>query len=221
MIVPSMTIQEIHNEIFEDIKNIENITNGFNKDFRKLVLKKSRYPLTKTYEFITKEKKNLFLIGYTALKRSDWANPIMHFQGIYTRPEGKYAVAPSIDLNISTIYPPHFFKRYRERIVKDNIHSNDEIIKLHFTNNWGLTGAKVNKDYENVYNSFEDDNKNERIDIVAATSQGYCFGEKQGNINIIKTIISEDMLFEDQKFVFHELRKIFNEMNRERYGKEI
>ncbi|MEI6556685.1 MAG: hypothetical protein WCL70_13930 [Paludibacter sp.] len=221
MIVPSMTFQEIHNEVFEDIKNIEKITNGFEKDFRKLVLRKSRYPLTKTYEYVTKENKNLFIIGYTALKRSDWDNPIIHFYGIYSRPEGKYVVAPTIDMNIITIYPPHFFKRYRERIVKDDTISNDDIIRLYFKNDWGLTGAKVNQDHENVYNSFEDDDKNERISIVAATSQGYCFGVKQGNINIIKTIISEEMLFENQKIIFHELRKAFNEMNKERYGKDI
>jgi len=221
MIVPSMTVQEIHNEVFEDLKNIEKITNGFNKDFRKLVLRKSRYPLTKTYEYVTKEKKNLFIIGYTALKRSDWENPIMHFYGVYSRPEGKYVVAPTIDMNTSTIYPPHFFKRYRERIVKDETISNDDIIRLYFKNDWGLTGAKVNQDHEDVYNSFEDDDKNERISIVAATAQGYCFGVQQGNINIIKTIISEEMLFENQKFIFHELRKAFNEMNKERYGKVI
>ena len=219
MIVPAMTIQEIHNEVFEDIKNIENITNGFNKDFRKVVLRKSRYPLTKTYECITKKKKNLFIIGYTALKRSDWDNPIVHFYGIYSRPEGKYAVTPAIDMNISTIYPPHFFKRYRERIVKNVTISNDDIIRLYFKNDWGLVGANVNQDHANVYKSFEDDEQNERISIVAATSQGYCFGVKQGNINVIKTIISEEMLFENQKFIFHELRKAFNEMNRERYNK--
>lgn len=221
MIVPSMTVQEIHNEVFEDIKNIENIMNGFNKDFRKLVLRKSKYPLTKTYEYITKEKKNLFLIGYTALKRSDWDNPVMHFYGIYSRPEGKYAVAPSVDMNISTIYPPHFFKRYRERIVKDDSISNDDIIRLYFKNDWGLTGAKVNQDHKNVYHSFEENEKNEIIDIVAATKQGYCFGEKQGNINIIKTIVSEEMLFENQKLIFHELRNLFNEMNKERYKKYV
>ena len=221
MIVPTMTVQEIHKEILEDIKNLDNKLDGFKRDFRKIVLRKSQYPITKSYEYITNVNNNLLVIGYTALKRSDCDNPIIHFYGIYSRHEGKYAAAPTLDMNMCTIYPPHFFKRYRERIVKDETISNDDIIRLYFKNDWGLTGAKVNQDHEDVYNSFEDDDKNERISIVAATAQGYCFGVQQGNINIIKTIISEEMLFENQKFIFHELRKAFNEMNKERYGKVI
>ena len=71
MIVPTMTVQEIYKEILEDVKNIDNKLDGFKKDFRKIVLRKSQYPVTKSYEYITKERNNLLVIGYTALKRSD------------------------------------------------------------------------------------------------------------------------------------------------------
>jgi hypothetical protein len=219
MIVPTMTVQEIHKEILEDIKNIDNKLNDFTKDFRKIVLRKSQYPLSKSYEYITKERKNLLVIGFTALKRSDFDNPINHFYGIYSRPEGKYAAAPSVDINMCTIYPPHFFKRFRERIVKDDTISNDDLIRLYFRNEWGFVGAKVKQEHQNVYQSFEGADKNERIDFVSVNFYGFCFGEQQGNINIVKTIISEEMLFEDQKFIFHELRKAYNEMNKERYAK--
>lgn len=219
MIVPTMTVQEIHKEILEDINNLDNKLNGLKKEFRKIVLRKSQYPLTKSYEYITREKNNLLVIGYTALKRSDCDNPIIHFYGIYSRIEGKYAAAPTLDMNMCTIYPPHFFKRYRERIVKDDTISNDDLIRLYFRNDWGLVGAKINKEHENVYHNFEYVDKNEKIDIVCVNSQGFCFGEKLGNINIIKTIVTEEMLFENQKYVFQELKNVFNEMNRERYGK--
>ncbi len=220
MIVPTMTVQEIHKEILEDIKNIDNKLNEFTKDFRKTVLRKSQYPVTKSYEYITKESKNLLVVGFTALKRSDFDNPINHFYGIYSRPEGKYAAAPSVDINMCTIYPPHFFKRFRERIVKDDTISNDDLIRLYFRNDWGLVGAKLNQEQKNVYNNFEEQDKNEKIDIVCVNTYGFCFGEQQGNINIIKTIISEEMLFDDQKYIFQELRKMYNEMNYERYGKD-
>lgn len=72
--------------------------------------------------------------------------------------------------------------------------------------------------YESVYHCFETENENEKVSFVAASSQGYCFGEKQGNVNIIKTIITESMLFESQKSVFSNLRNEFNEANKERYG---
>jgi hypothetical protein len=218
MIVPSMTVQEIHKEVFEDIKNLRSKLDEFRKDFKKTVLRGSRYPLIKSYDCKTREKKNLFIVDFTAIKRSDWKKPIVSLYGIYSRPEGKYAVAPTIDMNLITIYPPHFFKRYIERIVKDGSISIEEIIRQYFKNDWGFMGAVVNEDFESVYNCFENDNINDKVSFVAATSQGYCFGEKQGNVNIIKTIISEDMLFENQKLIFHELKDAFKEANKERYG---
>jgi hypothetical protein len=82
-------------------------------------------------------------------------------------------------------------------------------------------GTVINDDFESVYHCFENDDKNDKVSFVAATSQGYCFGEKQGNINIIKTILSEDMLFENKKFIFNELRDAFNVANKERYGTAV
>lgn len=221
MIVPSMTVQEIHKEVFEDLKNLRTKLDECRKDFKKTVLRHSRYPLTKSYNCRTSEKKNLFIADFTARKRSDWKKPILSIHGIYSRPEGKYAVAPSVEMNIISIYPPHFFKRYRERIVKDESISNDEIIRQYFKNDWGFMGAIVNKDFESIYHCFEDDDENDKVSFVAATSQGYCFGEKQGNVNIIKTIISENMLFENQKPVFSKLKNAFEEANKERYGRTI
>lgn len=53
MIVPSMTIQEIHKEFFQDIKNLKSILEEYRVDFKKAVLKSSRYPLTKSYDYKT------------------------------------------------------------------------------------------------------------------------------------------------------------------------
>ena len=121
-----MTIQEIHKEVFEDIKNLRNKIVGFRNDFRKIVLRSSHYPLSKSYSYRTRAKKNMFYIDFTALKRSSWKKPILSVSCVYSRPEGKYAVALTLDMRLITIYPPHFFKRYRERIVKEEF-----IVTLH------------------------------------------------------------------------------------------
>jgi hypothetical protein len=218
MIVPSMTVQEIHKEVFEDVRNLRGKLHECRNDFKKIILKGSRYPLTKSYDCKTREKRNLFIVDFTAIKRSDWKKPILTIYGIYSRLEGRYAVALSVDMNIISIYPPHFFKRYRERIVKDEFLSYEDIIRQYFKNDWGFMAGVVNEDFESVYHSFENDYKNDKVSFVAATSQGYCFGEKQGNVNIIKTIVSEDMLFENQKSIFNELKKAFKAANRDRYG---
>ncbi len=216
-----MTVREIHKEVFEDIKNLRNKVDECRDDFRKTVLNGRRYPLTKSYDCKTRVKRNLFIVDFTALKRSDWKKPILTIYGIYDRPEGKYAVALTVDQNIISIHPPHFFKRYRERVVKDESLSAEGIIREYFKHDWGFMATVVNENFESVYHRFENDDKDDQVSFVAATSQGYCFGERQGNINIIKTIVSEDMLFEDQKFIFHELRKAFSAANKDRYGTEV
>jgi hypothetical protein len=217
MIVPSMTIQEIHKEVFKDIRSLKSKVDECQKSFRRAVLKGSTYPLTRSYDCLTREKKNLFIVDFTALKRSDWKKPIMSIYGIYSRTEGLYAFSLIMEMHILSIYPPHYFKRYRERIIKDEFISNEDMIRQHFKNDWGFMGAIVNENYESVYYCFEDNNENDIVSFVAATSQGYCFGEKQGNINIIKTIISEEMLFENQKSIFNDLKKAFIEANKDRY----
>lgn len=221
MIVASMTVEEIHKEVFEDIQNLRSKIDNSHSDFKKAVLRNSRYPVTKSYEFVTSVKKNLFIVDFTAPKRSSWKKPILTVYAIYSRPDGKYAVALTLDMNIISIYPPHFFKRYRERILKDESISNEGIIKHYFKNDWGFMAAVVNKDFELVYHCFENDSTDDNVSFVAATSQGYCFGEKQGNVNIIKTIISEKMLFENQKPIFSDLRNEFNASNKERYGTAV
>ena len=216
MIVPSMSVQEIHKEVFNDIKNLQSKIEECRNDFRKTILKSKKYPFTKSYDCKTRDRQNLFIVDFTAMKRSDWKKPIISIYGIYSRPEGKYAVIPTLEMNTISIHPPHFFKRYRERIVRDESVSSENIIRQYFRKDWGFMGAVINDDFESVYYCFENDNENDKVSFVAATSQGYCFGEKQGNVNIIKTIISEEMLFENQRKVFTELKTAFDLYNKER-----
>lgn len=216
MIVPSMTVREIHDEVFKDLRDLENKVDACKKEFERVVLKSNRYPVVKSYKCLTK-RKNILIITFTARKRSERRKPILGFYGIYSRAEGRYAVSLTIQSNVISIYPPHFFKRYRERILKDDSISNEEIINIFFKNSWGFTAAVVNEQYESVYHSFESSDVNENVSFVAATSEGYCFGEKQGSVNIIKTIISEEMLFDNQKKIFSDLKNYFNEIKKEMY----
>ncbi len=212
MIVPLMTVTEIHDEVFKDLSDLNNKVDACKKEFERVVLKSNHHPIVKSYKCLTK-RKNIIIITFTARKRSERRKPIVGFYGIYSKPEGRYAVALTIESKLITIYPPHFFKRYRERILKDDSISNEELINLYFKNSWGFTAAVVNEQYESVYHSFESADA-DKVSFVAATSQGYCFGEKQGSVNIIKTIISEEMLFDNQKKIFSELKQYFNEIRK-------
>lgn len=202
-----MTIQEIYKELFEDVKNIEGKLEYCRKEFRRDVLQTNKYPIDKYYECKTPKKRNLFVAIFTAIKRGDNNNPIIGIYGIYSRPEGKYAATLNREQKLMSIYPPHFFDRYKERILKNDSIPTEEIIKHYFKNNWGFLAAIINEDIASVYRCFEND---DGVDIVATTDEGYCFGERQGNITIVKTIISDDMLFENQKPLFNKLREEYS-----------
>lgn len=215
MIVPAMTIQEIYKELFEDVKNIERKLEYCRNEFRRDVLRTNKYPINKYYECRTPKKKNLFIAIFTAIKRGDNNNPIIGIYGIYSRPEGKYAATLNREKKLMSIYPPHFFDRYKERIVNNDSILPEEIIKHYFKNNWGFLATIVNEDIVSIFRHFEND---EGVDIVATTDEGYCFGERQGNITIVKTIISDDMLFENQKPLFNRLREEYTTFMRSKFG---
>ncbi len=220
MIVPAMTVQEIHRELFEDLQNLRTKLEYCRSDFRRAALKTNRYPYSKSYDCRTNGKRNLFVATMTAFKRSGGKKPFANVVGIYVRPEGTYAASLSPDINDVSIYPPHFFKRYRERIVKDDSISNEDIIKRYFEKELGFIGVVADENFELVYHCFENDDKEDKISFVAASTEGYCFGERQGNVNIVKTIMSEDMLFDNQKPLFAQLRGALVKTYKERYGNQ-
>ena len=215
MIVPAMTIQEIYKELFEDVKNIEQKLEYCRKKFRRDVLHTSKYPISKCYKCETPKKKNLFVVIFTAIKRSDNNNPIIGIHAIYSRPEGKYAATLNRDENLMSIYPPHFFDRYKERIFNNDSMLAEDIIEHYFRNNWGFLAIIPNNDIASVYRCFEND---EGVDIMATTDEGFCFGERQGNITIVKTIISDDMLFENQKNFLNPLREEYSNFIESKFG---
>jgi|GEM_PF-5332838 len=66
MIVPSMTVTEIHKEVYAEFKYMLKHVAPCVKAFKKLVLRSSRYPFSQSYEFKTREKQNLFIITVIA-----------------------------------------------------------------------------------------------------------------------------------------------------------
>lgn len=211
MIVNSMTLQEIRLELFKDLPAVLLKISYFKKEFRRKVLKTSRFPYSVSCEVKTGRRKNFFTIILVARKRGDAKDPFLNIYGIYDRPEGSYAAAFAIRDAAILIYPPHFFKRYRERIVKDDKLSNKQLIHLYFTKCWLLYRAFAKKGHKEVYRDLEGTAKGE-ISFIGITEQGYCFGSTFGNIDVVKTIISEENIFDSQREYLHELREEYNKI---------
>lgn len=216
-----MTIHEIRKEVLTDIANLSAKLEQCRNDFKKMVLRARHYPVSKSYDCRTKEKRNLFIAGFSAVKRKHWKNPILFIYAIYDRPDGKYAVCPSPTEDHISIYPPHFFERYQERILKDASLSPEQIIRQFFSHHWGLMGAVVDENFQTMYHDFEKADIDDKVSFVAATAQGYCFGLRQKGVSIIKTIISEEMVFEDQKPLFKRLRDAFVEDHKDTFGIDL
>lgn len=208
MIVPSMTEQEIREELLKDSADLDKPIERFRKNFRSKVLKSYKFPVKTSYDCKSVKRKNLFVVTFTADKRGQHDNPNISMYCIYERKEGKYAAVYQPMTHKITIYAPHFFRRYQERILKDYNLPMLEIIKEYFRNCWGLTSVEIDENLETTYQCFEGHYNDEVIDFVSVTAGGYCFGEKHGNVSIIKTIISEEMLSEKQKTFFYDLKKL-------------
>lgn len=213
MIVPSMSLGEIHNELKIDYSNVVTKKDLFFKEFRRMVLKASNFPFTKTREYTTPVKKNLFIITFSAPSRSYANKPEYSAYVIYNTAKGKYLASLIIQQDIVTIYAPHFFRRYRERILKDDSISNDQIIRDYIKEDRGFTGGFVTKQVEDCFKSFEEQHQEESVNFAGATSDGYCFGFKEGNNIIVKTIISPEMVKDDQRELFTTMKKHFEDEN--------
>lgn len=213
MIVPSMSLREIHNELKSDYSNVVTKKDLFFKEFRRLVLKASNFPFTRTYECTTPIKKNLFVITFSAPSRRYENKPEYSAYVVYNTAKGKYLASLIIQQDIITIYSPHFFRRYRERILKDDLISNDEIIRNYIKKDRGFTGGFVTKQVEDCFKSFEEQHKEEPVNFAGATLDGYCFGFKEGNNIIVRTIISPEMVKDDQRELFITMKKQFEEEN--------
>lgn len=209
MIVPTMTVDEIHQEIINERNYIEQQKVKFVKSYRKVVLKSNQFPIVKYFTFTTPKRKNQYILQFKFDKRDLWDNPSYILFGIYSRPEGKYMVIPTNGYKGLDIYPPHFFKRYRERIVKDYSLTTDQLIRRYIERQKGVMYQIADENDRENFLSFEKDD-GQSVEIVASVSEGFCFGVNINTINIMKTIISEDMLFENQKKRLNNLKQMMS-----------
>lgn len=216
MIVSTMTEQEIRKELLVAKESTYSKLEIYKKKFRSLVLRSSTFPVSAFYECAAKNG-NKVIVGLNASKRGQHSEPNVGLYCIYERREGKYAAVWSLGDKI-IIYAPHFFDRYQDRILKNNSLQRSEVIKEFFKHNWGQVGLEINDEVEAVFKCFEGHYSDEVISLVYAVSDGYCFGENHGNVSIVKTIITENMLSDKQRQLFPAIRELFIQVSRQLYG---
>ena len=199
MIVHTMTVQEIHRELHADVKNTGRTVLYRLDKFKSVVLKSNRYPVRRHYECKSLVKKNRFFVQLTAFKRSEWKNPLIEYYCIYDRPEGLYCATVNIKAGLTFIFPPHFFSRYRERVIRDAAISNIDLIHLFISRLWNIYLVHMKELGKEEIENWDNIVAEENLEITGVFTDGVIFGERQGDVLIGKTMISESMLRKDQK----------------------
>ena len=112
----------------------------------------------------------------------------------------------------SYIFLPHFFKRYRERVLQDDTLTSKEVLKTFFSRNLSITAVEMSESFSKTYQKYEKDGVPQ---YAGKMKDGSCFMEHiTPSICVVKTIITDDMLYESQEDVFGQLENL-----RQKFGR--
>lgn len=193
-----MTLEEVAQELLGDLNEARRISDFRYQMFKSLVLKSTRFPVMRHYECKTTKKKNRFFVNFSAFKRGQWKEPYCHYYCIYMRPEGLYCAIVGLNNDFVYIYPPHFFARYRERIIRRDDISPEDLIHLFMSRFWShYTNLIKPEDLEDI-KQWDQLIEEGTVDFVGTFTDGVIFGQRTKNVILNKTIIPESMLYPNQ-----------------------
>ena len=210
MIVPTMTLEEIARQYMGDFPNFVSKRRSLQPKFETLVKRSSRYPVTAQYEYTSHNNRNKYYFCYSAFKRSDWKMPHCNVVGVFEGEGGKYAVVSANMTQNVIIYTPHFFARYRERILGGEDIHGDDLIKRFFRKNQRFTIAPMDERFAKAYRKYEEEDS---VSYAGRVNEGNIFFKVyDGTIILCKTILSDDMLQDGQVEAFGKLKERYEEL---------
>lgn len=234
MYTSSMTNSEIVEEFKKDLRFLDIKNENWLTDFRRAVLKSSKFPCIRTYQQ-KMSSNNIIYVLFMASVRGKHNNPDVCVYSVYDYNKKKRVITRTPTTNNKilpfyaenrysndgdyTILTDHFLERYQERVLKNQEMSKMDVINHCMSNLKVLISIEINDDLENVYHCFEghyDNNNKDKIDYVSACSFGYNFGIIENNISIIKTVITKEQLKKNQRELFP-LIKLMQEETESRY----
>ena len=217
MIVPTMTDEEIYNEIKNDFDNLREKIRFCEGKFQTALKKARFFPCAQSYPHTTKERKNKYIITYTARNIGDINRPLVSIHCRFRDKRGEAAASINWQQGVVVKYTNHFFVRYRERVLKDVSKSMDEAIESFFDVEWSSYGIRITQELEDVYHCFEEHFSDDKVDVLFSTEKGYAFGVKKENLFVVKTIITDEMLSEQQRALFLQVREHHKILNSQIY----
>lgn len=136
MIVETMTLDRICKEFIEDYEALLPKCNNFFgklKDYDRYILKNLKSDQPHTFKPICVKSKNgnTFVVQYKVQGKANYKRDHSLYSNIYMLydlNDGKYAVCKNKDDDSLAFFRPHFFKRFRERELKNNDLTPIEVI---------------------------------------------------------------------------------------------
>lgn len=197
MILPTMNDQEIANAVLSEKEYVLQFAKSCKDKFHRMVLKTNKFPFFKTFSCTTKNKVD-FYISFRADKRGDHSKPSYSTFAKYKGPKGSSIALIENDWSNISIFPTHFFDRYKLRILKDTSIDNDTAI-LKFINSFCGYCDMWLDDEKNKQIIEKAGSPEEKVNMFGAFQDGVILGANEGKVCVACTVVSYEMLFEDQK----------------------
>lgn len=207
MILSSMTHAEVADAIRRDFSSVFPKCLEAARRFGSAV-KRTRgtgvFPFSRTY-FIESRNKLRFAVTFVALKRSDWDVPqtitrtSFHYRGAF------FAALVS-DKDRIIIFTQHFFERYRDRILGSAGAgmSLAQVQDAFFNQNEDVLWEECTPAFARAAERY--DGEDGTPQLVGRFSQGNVFAQKvDGRTVLVRTILSDEMLHEDQDEAFSKI----------------
>ena len=152
-------------------------------DYRRRVKKATRFPFNYTATFKSSRGNKYKVILTPTDKKKGAANPLLSVFTSLDKKEGTYILRYDMATEHVSIFTPHFFKRYRERFIKDEALSSEEVRDKFLLRNFNITvNSKTEKE------------------TVGTCLDGYIFiRNKDKNTSVCVTYVSPDLLTDEQQ----------------------
>ncbi|SHJ06436.1 hypothetical protein SAMN05443429_108102 [Cruoricaptor ignavus] len=203
MIVSTMSEAEMVSEIHKDFPELAVFTELKDKEYRRAVIKASKFPFFMRFYKKTKGG-NRWMLIYEARKKKDRKNSRIHFVLMIDTPRGFWALMPTyFDDHMHCIFfMPHFFSRYRQRCNLEE--SRENLIYKYFRRNPDYiyeiaTKQEGEVSWQEVYGSCKDG-----VALGVATVEGNVF---------FKTFITYEMTKGQQIETFARNEEIRRELS--------
>ncbi len=183
-------IQKDKNEIISFMESVVN-----RPDYIRRAKKSIRFPYNYEASFKSKRGNRYSCIFTITDKKKSIRNPLFSVSTSLDTDEGTYVLRYDIVRESVAIITPHFFKRYRERFLKDDIISPEEVRNKFLKRNFNVS----------IQNK-------EVGDAVASCKDGYIYARLKDYKTIIYvTFVSLEMLSNEQLKTQSDLLEVIRE----------